>query len=208
MLFFTDATKSKKTAVVVVAKAVKVQVDADGKAFSPGSIVAIAAEAEVSVGFAISEVVPAEVQGGVDEAQRGWEEKEGGGIGSRGRGGVLGASNDNGWGLNDRAQRMPPRRASERGVRSRPPSPSTTMTTTQQSNSSREREGGGRWYGNGWRRRGTMVVVAIAPGLCWDNELGGRSLVSAIVSPAIDHDNIDLLNQHSTNNGGKRRRWW
>ena len=31
-----------------------------------------------------------EVQGGVDEAQRGWEEKEGGGIGSRGRGGVLG----------------------------------------------------------------------------------------------------------------------
>ena len=60
----------------------------------------------------------------------------------------------------------------------------------------------------GWRRRVTMVVVAMAPGLCWDNELGGRSLVSAIVLPAIDHDNNDLLNQQSTNNGGKRRRWW
>jgi len=60
----------------------------------------------------------------------------------------------------------------------------------------------------GWRRRVTMVVVTMAPGLCWDNELGGKSLVSAIVSPAIDHDNNDLLNQQSTNNGGKRRRWW
>ncbi len=39
-----------------------------------------------------------------------------------------------------------------------------------------------------------MVVAVMAPGLCWDNELGGRSLVSAIVSPAIDHDNNDLLN--------------
>jgi hypothetical protein len=37
--FFADATESKKT-VVVVADA-KVQVDADGKAFSPGRIVAI-----------------------------------------------------------------------------------------------------------------------------------------------------------------------
>jgi len=37
----------------------------------------------------------------------------------------------------------------------------------------------------GWRRRVTMVVVVMAPGLCWDNELGGRSLVSAIVSPAL-----------------------
>jgi len=37
----------------------------------------------------------------------------------------------------------------------------------------------------GWRRRVTMVVMAMAPGLCWDNELGGRSLVSAIVSPAF-----------------------
>ncbi len=49
-------------------------------------------------------------------------------------------------------------------------------------------------------------VVAMAPGLCWDNELGGRSFVSVIVSPAIDHDNNDLLNQQSANNGGKRRR--
>ena len=57
--------------------------------------------------------------------------------------------------------------------------------------------------GGGWRWRVTMVVVVMAPGLCWDNELGGRSLVSAIVSPAIDHDNNDLLNQQSTNNGGK-----
>jgi len=31
--------------------------------------------------------------------------------------------------------------------------------------------------GGGWRRRVTMVVVVMAPGLCWDNELGGRSLV-------------------------------
>jgi len=54
----------------------------------------------------------------------------------------------------------------------------------------------------GWWRHVTMVVVAMAPGLCWDNELGGRSLVSAIVSPVIDHDNNDLLNQQSTNNGG------
>ena len=46
-----------------------------------------------------------------------------------------------------------------------------------------------------------MVVVAMAPGLCWDNELGGRSLVSAIVSPAIDHDNNDLLNQQSIKMG-------
>jgi len=61
--------------------------------------------------------------------------------------------------------------------------------------------------GGGWRWRKTMVVVAMAPGLCWDNELGGRSLVSAIVSPAIEHDNNDLLNQQSTNNWGKRRRW-
>jgi len=87
---------------------VKVQVDADGKAFSPGSIVAITAEAEVSVSFAVSKVVPAEVQGGVDKAQRGREEKEGGSIGSRGRGGVLGAGDDDGWGLNDRAADDPP----------------------------------------------------------------------------------------------------
>jgi hypothetical protein len=104
-----------------------------------------AAEAEVSVGFAVSEVVPAEVQGGVDEAQRGREQKDGGGIGSRGRGGVLGVGDNNGWGLNDRAADAS-RCASERGVRSRNPSPSTTTTTTQQSNSSREREGRGRWY--------------------------------------------------------------
>ena len=55
--------------------------------------------------------------------------------------------------------------------------------------------------GGGWRRRVTMVVVAMAQGLCWDNKLGGRSLVSAIVLPAIDHDNNDLLKQQSTNNG-------
>ena len=40
--------------------------------------------------------------------------------------------------------------------------------------------------GGGWRRRKMMVVVAMAPGLCWDNELGGRSLVSAILLPAIE----------------------
>ena len=38
-----------------------------------------------------------EVQGRVDEAQRRREEKEGGGIGSRGRGGVLGVGDDDGW---------------------------------------------------------------------------------------------------------------
>ena len=48
---------------------------------------------------------------------------------------------------------------------------------------------------DGWWWRVTMVVVVMAPGLCWDNELGGRSLVSVIVSPAIDHNNNDLLNQ-------------
>jgi hypothetical protein len=62
--------------------------------------------------------------------------------------------------------------------------------------------------GGGWRRPVTMVVVAMAPGLCWDNELGGRSLGSVIVLPATDHNNNDLLNQQSTNNGGKRRKWW
>jgi len=36
--------------------------------------------------------------------------------------------------------------------------------------------------GGGWRRRVTMVVVAMAPVLCWDNELGGRSLVSAFIA--------------------------
>jgi len=49
-----------------------------------------------------------EVQGGVDEAQRGQEEKEGSGIGSRCRGGVLGVGNDDGWGPNDRAADAPP----------------------------------------------------------------------------------------------------
>jgi len=39
--------------------------------------------------------------------------------------------------------------------------------------------------GCGWRWRVTMLVVAMVPVLCWDNELGGRSLVSAIVSPAL-----------------------
>jgi len=39
--------------------------------------------------------------------------------------------------------------------------------------------------GGGWRRRVMMVVVVMAPGLCWDNELGVRSLVSVIVSPAL-----------------------
>ena len=131
--------------------------------------------------------------------RRHWQPRQRGGPGS-GRRRRLGTERPR--------SRCPPRRASKRGVHSRPPSPSTTMTTTQQSNSSREREGGGRWYGDGWRRRVTMVVVAMAPGLCWDNELGGRSLVSAIVSLAIEHDNNDLLNQQSTNNGGKRRRWW
>jgi len=49
-----------------------------------------------------------EVQFGVDEAQRGREEKEGSGIGSRGRGGVLGAGDVDGWGPNDRAADAPP----------------------------------------------------------------------------------------------------
>jgi len=204
MSFFADATESKKTAVVVVAEAVKV--DADGKAFSPGSIVAITAEAEVSVSFAVSKVVPAEVQGGVDKAQRGREEKEGAALAAEAEGGSWEWATTTA-GDRTTAQQMPPRRASERGVHSQPLSTLTTTTTTQQSNSAREREGGGRWYGDGWRRRVTMVVVAMAPGLCWDNELGGKSLVSAIVSPAIDHDNNNLLNQQSTNNGGKRKRW-
>jgi len=39
--------------------------------------------------------------------------------------------------------------------------------------------------GGSWRWRVMMVVVAMVLGLCWDNELGGRSFVSAIVSPAL-----------------------
>ena len=38
---FPDAAEFKKTAVAVVAEAVQVQVDANGKAFSPGSIIII-----------------------------------------------------------------------------------------------------------------------------------------------------------------------
>ena len=72
----------------------------------------------------------------------------------------------------------------------------------------REVQGGVNEAQRGWEEKEGGVVMVMAPGLCWDNELGGRSLVSAIVSPAIDHDNNDLLNQQSTNNGGKRRRWW
>ena len=56
-----------------------------------------------------------EVQGRMDEAQRGREEKEGGGIGSQGRGGVLGVGNDNGWGPNDRTADAPPSRFREGG---------------------------------------------------------------------------------------------
>ena len=55
-----------------------------------------------------------EVQGGVGKAQRSRKEKEGGGIGSRGRGEVLGAVDDDGWGPNDRAADAPPS-AFERG---------------------------------------------------------------------------------------------
>ena len=44
----------------------------------------------------------------MDEAQRGQEEKEGGGIGSRGRGGVLGVGNGDGWGPNDHKADAPP----------------------------------------------------------------------------------------------------
>ena len=55
------------------------------------------------------------VQGGGDKAQRGREEKEGGGIGSRGRGGVLGVGDDDGWGPNDRAADAPPSRFREGG---------------------------------------------------------------------------------------------
>ena len=51
----------------------------------------------------------------MDEAQRGREEKEGGGIGSRGRGGVLGVGDDNGWGPNDRTADAPPSRFQEGG---------------------------------------------------------------------------------------------
>jgi len=61
-----------------------------------------------------------EVQGGVDEAQCSREEKEGGGIGSRGRGEVLGAVDDDGWGPNDRAADAPPS-AFERGGPLPPP---------------------------------------------------------------------------------------
>jgi hypothetical protein len=49
-----------------------------------------------------------EVQGGVDEAQCGREEKEGSGIGSRGRGGVLGAGDVDGWGPENCAADAPP----------------------------------------------------------------------------------------------------
>ena len=44
----------------------------------------------------------------MDEAQRGREEKDGGGIGSRGRGGVLGAGDVDGWGPEDCAADAPP----------------------------------------------------------------------------------------------------
>ena len=51
----------------------------------------------------------------MDEAQRGREEKEGGGIGSRGRGGVLGVGDDDGWGPNDRTADAPLSRFREGG---------------------------------------------------------------------------------------------
>ncbi len=54
-----------------------------------------------------------EVQGGLDEAQHGREEEEGCGIGSQGRGGVLGVGDDNGWGPNDRAADAPSSRFRE-----------------------------------------------------------------------------------------------
>ena len=56
-----------------------------------------------------------EVQGGVDEAQHGRKEKEGGGIGSRGRGGVLGAGDIDGWGPNNCAADAPLSRFQEGG---------------------------------------------------------------------------------------------
>jgi len=51
----------------------------------------------------------------VDKAQRGRVEKEGGGMGSPGRGGVLGVGDDVGWGPNDRAADAPPMRFREGG---------------------------------------------------------------------------------------------
>ena len=51
----------------------------------------------------------------MDKAQRGREEKEGGGIGSRGTGGVLGVGDDDGWGLNNHARDAPPSRFREGG---------------------------------------------------------------------------------------------
>ena len=52
----------------------------------------------------------------MDEAQLGREEKEGSGIDSRGRGGVLGVGVDDGWGPNDRAADAPPSHFQEGGL--------------------------------------------------------------------------------------------
>ena len=52
----------------------------------------------------------------MDEAYCGREEKEGGGIGSQGKGGVLGAGDNDGWGPNDRTADAPPSRFREGGL--------------------------------------------------------------------------------------------
>ena len=55
----------------------------------------------------------------------------------------------------------------------------------------------------GWRWRVRMVVVTMAPGLCWDSELSGRSLVSAIVLPAIDHNQQIMGVREGGGDGGE-----
>jgi len=86
----------------------------------------------------------------VDEAQRGRKEKEGGGIGSRGRGGVLGVGNDDGWGPNDCAADAPPSHFREGG----PLRPPITVDHNDQDTTIKQR--------TGERRRRKMVRRRLA----------------------------------------------
>ncbi len=74
--FFADATESKKTAVIVVAEAVKFQVDANGKAFSPGSIVPISGRTTANGKLPVrAHLVPRVSYGSFDPAKGQYQRK-------------------------------------------------------------------------------------------------------------------------------------